>query len=316
MTIPKRMEAEARSFDERTKDRVEHGMVPDLQHARPCEWFYNNPWRHPAFVDMVLGEYLRFALRHLPAPRADCLEVGSGPGHMSLELARRGYHVAGVEISAASIEVATETFQRSPKSQTFGSLRYIQSDFLSWHPDQEFDAACFFLTLHHFEEPRAVLEKVASLLRSRGTIIVIEPARDWFSIRDAAIVALIRILLSLEGRWHEQLSVPGSSEQLDQIVHAIHREYVEGRDAGEPPQSPSDNSSYASTMLEELGLVFDPVTVEHGYAFLPRIVGGVRAPSERLTLETARFLKVFDTYCVSNGLLEAGAFGYVGTLRS
>jgi hypothetical protein len=161
-----------------------------------------------------------------------------------------------------------------------------------------------------------VLEKIASLLRPRGTIIVIEPARDWFSIRDAAIAALIRILLSLEGRWHEQLNAPESTEQLDQIVHAIHREYVEARDVGEPPQSPSDNSSYASAILEELGLIFDPIALERGFAFLPRIVGGVRAPSERLTLETARFLEVFDTYCVSNGILEPGAFSYAGQLKS
>jgi 2-polyprenyl-3-methyl-5-hydroxy-6-metoxy-1,4-benzoquinol methylase len=316
MTVSRRMESEARAFDARIKERVQHGMVPDLQNARPCEWFYNNPWRHPVFVDMIFGEYLRFALRHLPAPRADCLEVGSGPGHMSLQLARHGYDVAGLEISAASIEVAEETLKASPPPETFGSLRYIHSDFLAWQPEQQFDAVCFFLTLHHFDEPRAVLTKAASLLRPNGIVIVIEPARDWFSIRDAAIVALTRVLLSLEGRWYERIETPQSSTALDELIHEIHREYIEARDTREPAQSPFDNSSYASSMITELESIFSRIALQHSYAFLPRVVGGIRSPSEKVTLETARFLQLFDAYCVQHDLLEPAAFCYAGIYRN
>ena len=52
MTDGLRLEAEA--FDGQIRDRVEHGHVPDLRNAVECDYFYNNIWRRPEYVQTVL----------------------------------------------------------------------------------------------------------------------------------------------------------------------------------------------------------------------------------------------------------------------
>src|ERR1039458_3198559 len=79
-----RLKDEAAAFDLQIRERIAHGHVPDLRRAQPCDWFYNNPWRRPEYIDSIFGEDFRFALAQIP-PGSRILEVGSGPGHMALE---------------------------------------------------------------------------------------------------------------------------------------------------------------------------------------------------------------------------------------
>src|SRR5690606_10197507 len=118
---------------------------------------------------------------------------------------------------------------------------------------------CFFLTLHHFEDPKMVLRKVSSMLKPEGRVIVIEPARDLFSYRNAAVVALIRMLLSMSGNWYNPISIPSSESEFQDVVSRILCEYREAKDKDEMQQSPNDNSTYASDMLEALQLYFDEI---------------------------------------------------------
>jgi len=103
---------EAKAFDARMRERIEHGLLPDLRLAQPCDWFYNNPWRNPKFINMVYGEYLKFALSNLPISGCEVFEIGSGLGQMALELARAGYKVTGIELSPYSVEIANRVVGR------------------------------------------------------------------------------------------------------------------------------------------------------------------------------------------------------------
>lgn len=307
-------DSEADAFDKRVDERIQNGYIPDLRRAQFCEWFYNNPWRHPKYVDMVFGEYFRFALAHMPKIGAKVLELGSGTGHMSLELARKGFHVTGVDISAKSIEIAERVRNEISYLDSFGSLNYKCEDFLKWHTNERCDAVCLFLTLHHFDNIKDVLHKVVSILNPSGTIIVIEPARDWISVEDASIIALIRLLLASSQHWYEDISLPNSKEDLQRYIEVCLNEYRDAKDANEDAQSPHDNSSFASDMLKELDSRFQRIDYCPGYAFIPRMVGGVRASTEEQTLEIANFLKIIDEFLVDKNVLKPGAFYFAGRL--
>lgn len=304
------LQAEAKAFDERIQERVRYGHIPDLRRVKPCDWFYNNLWRRPYLVDMVLGKYFRLALRH--ASGRTLLEVGSGAGYMSLEFARHGFHVTGLDLSVASVEIARRIAGENPYTEGFGSLCYIVADFLTWEPSRQFDSVCFFGTLHHFSDPEGVLRKVEKLLRSRGSLIVVEPARDWLQVEDAAIIALIRLLLAVNANWHGPLELPETLEDLESYIFECLREYREARDKGEPTQSPHDNAAGATSMLDALRSRFEEVSFEPGLAFMPRIGGGVRARSEEDARRLAEFLNLFDEYSVRTGLLHPGAFLWAG----
>ena len=68
------LDAEAEAFDRQNAERVANGHVPDLRRAEPCDWFYNNPWRRPAYAELEFGEQaqvVRDAIRrYVAAPRS------------------------------------------------------------------------------------------------------------------------------------------------------------------------------------------------------------------------------------------------------
>ncbi|PYJ83204.1 MAG: hypothetical protein DME22_16405 [Verrucomicrobia bacterium] len=314
MSLPIELQSEAAAFDVRIRERASHGHIPDLRRTQPCDWFYNNPWRRPTFVDMVFGEYFRFALAHLGQPGGTVLEVGCGAGQMSLELARSGFHVTGLDISHAALDVAEQLAGENPYLQDFGSVRYIQADFQTWEAPARFDAICFFLTLHHFSDVDIVLDKVKSLLVPGGRIVAIEPARDWYAQSDGAVIALIRIVLALSGSWHDRkLAVPQDEASLHAYVQACLQEYTEARDRHEGPQSPHDNSAFAQRMLDTLRANFPELAFRKGNSFLHRMVGGVRGVDEARTERTAAFLRLFDEFCVRRDILHPGVFYFAGS---
>ncbi len=315
MKIPRHLEKEAQAFDKRILERTASGHIPDLRRVRPCSWFYNNPWRHPDYARMVFGEYLSFAVKYL-RPGSSVLEVGCGPGHMSLELARAGHHVTGLEISQECVNVARKMLKTNPYRKNFGSLRYERADFLSWKPQEKYDAVVFFLSFHHFSRPANVCRRAASLLKPGGRIILVEPARDFFSPANAAAAVLIRNLLAVNGQWHEKLVLQQDRKQLAEAVAECRREYAEARDSHEKPQSPHDNDSFAADMLKAVKTCFSELKYQPGFAFLPRLVGGIRMGSRAKNLKMAGFLKAFDGFCVEAGILQPGVFMFAGRLKS
>ncbi len=303
--------AEAQAFDERMRERIEHGLLPDLRLVKPCDWFYNNPWRRPKFINIIYGKYLEFAISNLPGSGCEVFEVGSGLGHMALELARTGYKVTGIELSPYSVEVANKVALDDPFERGSGTLYYENTDFFDWEPGKRFDGACFFQTLHHFENVDEVLDKVISLLNPGGRIIVIEPARDWFSFDNALFIAAVRIILSHYDGWYEKLDVPTNQFSMDDYINDVYDEYQQARDKGENEQSPLDNSIYATKMLDALRAQFKESAFRTGFSFLPRMIGGIRGKTGPVD-ELVDFLCLLDDYCVTRGILSPGVFYFAG----
>jgi len=266
---------EAEAFDERIEKRVRHGHYPDLRRVTPCDWFYNNPWRRPYLINLVYQEYLRFAAKH--AIGSKLLEVGCGAGHMSLELARAGFHVTGIDTSPASIEVAKSVAAENPFRDTFGSLDYAAADFLSFVPTGQYDTICFFGVLHHFEDLDSVLEHVSHCLRNGGRIIAIEPAGDWVTRNDATVVALIRSVLGVFGGWYESRTLPRNESELDEYVSECLNELQELRDRAESPQSPHHHADRGEEMLKALRSRFMELENVPDSCYFSRVGGGKRA---------------------------------------
>ncbi len=301
---------EAEAFDRHARERAQHNHIPDLRQAQPCDWFYNNPWRRPYLVDMVFGRYFRFALSHLTGQTL--LEVGSGVGHMSLEFARHGYHVTGIDLSGDAIETARQVAKQNPFLENWGALDYVMTDFTTWRPPQTFDNICFFGTLHHFDAVESVLSRVNTMLNSGGRLVIVEPARDWHNLQDAAIIGLIRRLLAAQGCWYEQLPLPSSLTDLEDYVHECLREYQQARDRAESFQSPHDNAASGTAMLAVIRRQFEEIAFEPSFSFFPRMGGGIRGESEETVKQMAQFLYLFDSYAVATGLMNPGGFLWAG----
>lgn len=303
-------ESEATAFDERARERVRHGHVPDLRKVEPCDWFVNNVWRRPYLVDLVFGRNLRFALRHARGPRL--LEVGCGMGHMTLEFARHGFETTGLDVSEASIDMARR-FARGEPCTEAGALKYVAADFLSWSAPGRADTVCFFGALHHFADPGLVLDRVLDAIEPHGTLIVVEPARDGVRDQEAALVALIRVLLGQCDGWHASVALPDSVAAWASVIDDCLKEYREARDKGEAEQSPCDNASTGQAMLAALRARFREVECLPGYALFPRLGGGVRGPNEAETRRRVESLLAFEQVALQLGVLRPTEFLWAGT---
>ena len=97
-------------------------------------------------------------------PGSRVLEIGPGSGKATVELARRGYAVTGIELSP---ELADVTRRNVPEA------RIVVTDFEQWDaPEAGFDAIVAFTALHWIA-PELRYAKPASLIGPGGVLAVV-----------------------------------------------------------------------------------------------------------------------------------------------
>ena len=130
------------------------------------------------------GRFHEWVRSNLPAPPARVLEVGCGNGRLARGLSRAGYDVVAVDPMA-------------PNGRIFRRSRIEDLD-----EAPRFDVAVAGLALHHVGSLAVVLDKVNSLLRARGRIIIYEFAWDQFDRKTAEWFWTRRTALSPRMRRH------------------------------------------------------------------------------------------------------------------
>ncbi len=312
------LQEEARAFSDRIEERRQAGYLPDLRRMKRNEYFYQSYWRDPYFADLVMGETVRIFLNWLAEhsqPGARILDVGCGPGYITLELAREGYHVLGIDVAESAIQAAQETLASNPYKDNFGSLEYRAIPFEA--ATGTYDTLLFSGSLHHFDDPEAIVRKAASLLTKGGLIMCHEPLRDKWQKTDAAQAALIRMLLSLTGVWYEQpdeADTHVNPDKLKAYINEIHTEYVEERDKREGLQSPRDNASLSEEILTALKNHSDEIEYRPGFAYLYRMLGGLRGPDD-VIFKIGDFLAAYEKLALREGYLSPSTFLYCGQVR-
>ncbi len=308
---------EKEAFDRQIGERLKHGFLPDLRRARKCSYFYNNPWRHPGYVQIDFGEQFKKIYQALnkfsSKDKASILEVGCGAGYMSLELARAGFSVTGIDISPLSIETAKIVSKNDPWRRKRGKLEYLCTDFFSYAKDtrNKFDAIIFLGALHHFENQKRVMDNIRRLLIPQGLVIVHEPTRDRVSEGNAAFVQLVELLLSLKSGFYRKISIPKNSiEYYKRIKETLSRLKYEGPRGGKR-QSINDNKAGHLKMYGSLCKNFHKLHYEECSAFFHEIIGGLRF-DEKTNLLLAAYLKQADKHLCSLNLLQSTEFFFIG----
>jgi SAM-dependent methyltransferase len=96
------------------------------------------------------------------------LEVGCGIGADSIQLAKRGYQVTGVDLTENALAVARQFAARRGVTIDFRPGNAERLDF----PDESFDAVYSFGVLHHTPDVERSVAEVHRVLRPGGTVYV------------------------------------------------------------------------------------------------------------------------------------------------
>src|SRR6266542_2273257 len=102
---------------------------------------------------------------------ARVLEVGCGPGRLSIRLARhRALDVTGVDLDPAMIQRARANADRAGEQPR---PSFLVGDVASLpYPDRSFDLVISTLSMHHWADPRAGLAEIGRVLRPGARALV------------------------------------------------------------------------------------------------------------------------------------------------
>lgn len=94
------------------------------------------------------------------------LDVGCGPGHYAITLARRGAaEVVGLDFAPAMIDLAARHAARAGVGER---CRFLAADFLRWEPEARFDYVILMGFMDYMPDARAVVRKAAAHAASRA----------------------------------------------------------------------------------------------------------------------------------------------------
>jgi len=217
-----------------------------------------------------------FVLGQIGDPPARVLEVGCGEGELARTLARAGHSVTAID-------------PRAPEGTIFRRVRI--EEFSDAGP---FDYVVAILSLHHVEDLGKVLDKIANLLRTGGTLIVVEFAWDRFDDATA--------------EWAlERLPAASSSEKPSWLQRCCW-EWVRGGRGGTRapaearfPRWAHEEGFHSSRQMHgELGRRF----VERLFAWTPYLYPDLGDDTSEAE----------ESAAIEAGIISATGFLYVGTV--
>jgi SAM-dependent methyltransferase len=104
---------------------------------------------------------------------ARVLEVGCGPGHLSLRLARQhGLQVTGLDLDPAMIARARANAARAGNGQARRPSFLVGNVAALAFPDQSFDLVVSTFSMHHWADPTAGLAEIGRVLRPGARALV------------------------------------------------------------------------------------------------------------------------------------------------
>ena len=104
---------------------------------------------------------------------ARVLEVGCGPGHLSIRMVRQlGLDVTGLDLDPEMLEVARANAEHAAVDDLRRPLFVLGDVAALTFPDASFDLVVSTLSMHHWADTRAGLSEIGRVLRPGGRVLV------------------------------------------------------------------------------------------------------------------------------------------------
>ena len=124
----------------------------------------------------VLGSFFGPIAADIAAAAPDgarVLEVGCGPGHLSIRLARQhGLEVTGLDLDPAMIERARANADRSEDGDERWPSFLIGDVAALPLPDESFDLVVSTMSMHHWADPTAGMAEIDRVLRPGASALI------------------------------------------------------------------------------------------------------------------------------------------------
>jgi SAM-dependent methyltransferase len=208
-------------------------MMPDVPSTRSSA----TPWEDiaPLMFDAMrweeaTGEVERAISLLALSPPATILDLACGPGRHALELARRGFRVTGVDVTAPFLDQA-----RGLAAAEGLRLELVRADMREFERPEAFDAVINLSTsFGYFSDPnddRRVLAHVRRSLRPTGVLLMELMSREVITrahrsperLREGDVVLTTEQVIRDDGTWvdHRLHLAAGAAERGFVLSHRL-----------------------------------------------------------------------------------------------
>lgn len=135
----------------------------------------DNPqlWDDPLLFDLFLKPQWDLLIQTVAAIGGNVLELGCGEGHLAIELAKRGVHVRGFDLSSERIARAKELshLRLAETPDCIPDFRVADLN-VEALPQSEYDVVVAHDALHHIYALDRLLDQVRVTLKPNGKLVV------------------------------------------------------------------------------------------------------------------------------------------------
>lgn len=286
--LRQRFKKEAECFDKIARERYKNNQIPDIRKKFVNAYFYNNIWRNSIFLSEEYGPRCKWIIDSLKkAGIRSVIELGSGNGWLSLELAREGFKVTGLDISRESVTIARDYLNSLEGKETI-SLRYICENILDYKGYSGESIVCFGF-LHHLppQSLKELIQYLSKRMKSNQVLLAVEPRYDYASYELAFLIYALRGVLP--NHFHYE------NVKKDVMLH-INEIFAELSESNKN-QSEMDNASNSNLIVETIKENFDQVDLQYCTSFFDKIIGSIRVAEKDLP-RLSKLLKQLDEIIV------------------
>lgn len=124
---------------------------------------------------LALGLIKKYIPEH-----AKFLEIGCGSGDFGVALSQAGFYGKMIDFS----EIAAQAVAENLKKNNIKNLQFEKGDIFDFQHKEQFDLAVLFEVLEHIEEDKKALDRINSLLKTNGFLLMSVPAKmeHWGSV--------------------------------------------------------------------------------------------------------------------------------------
>jgi len=138
-----------------------------FDHEHMMRWPFPYSTRSASMVGDYLMTYGNLIKTMNLAPGARILEVGSGYGPLTYQLASMGHHVTCVDVHAPLLAYVRERTRNLP-----GKVETLIADMNDLRVKDSFDAIVFFESFHHGADHAGLLRRLPHMLEPNGILVL------------------------------------------------------------------------------------------------------------------------------------------------
>ena len=305
-----KLKAEAKAFDKIVTQRSTKNFNYDLKSKKVFKFFYNNPWRYPDTRNIAFSEKINFIKKNIKK-NSQILEVGCGSGFLSIELAKSGHNVTGIDISEKSINIGIKTAKKKLTKKQLDKIKFVNTSYdkISKYK-KKYDAVIFFKTLHHLENTNKVIKNTSKILNKNGKIIIIEPLRDNISKINIAFALIAR---TLAHTWEIRKKKITRNKKIESAFNELFKEYRYTKSKKGFDQSPLDNTISSSVeVIKYVKKFFKIKKLEQKDVFKDKLIGGIRGKDRK---DEVKFITLLDDFLIRKKIAEGSTLMLLGIKR-